>query len=127
MPAKEKKPETADAPVGGGKLVLDEERNTGSVSLIVYYKYLRAIGSWWSIALIAATLIAGQAASVGNSLFLGYWSGSEIKGFSQGQYIAVYAGQLGKGRYSQLLMPSRSGRSNGCILGGLFAGPQSSS
>ena len=95
MPAKNKKP--ADAPVGGGKLVLDEERNTGSVSWRVYYKYLRAIGSLWFIALIAATLIAGQGASVGNSLFLGYWSGSEIKGFSQGQYIAVYAGELGRG------------------------------
>lgn len=30
--------------------------------------------------------------AVGNNLFLGFWTGGTIDGFSQGQYMAVYAG-----------------------------------
>jgi hypothetical protein len=29
---------------------------------------------------------------VGNSLFLGFWTSSSIRGFHQGDYMAVYAG-----------------------------------
>ena len=89
----DKEPEDVTAKHGGGKLLLDEERNTGSVSLQVYLKYLRAVDSWWYVGLCTTWLVLVQASNVGNSLFLGYWSGSEIAGFSQGQYMAVYAGE----------------------------------
>jgi len=78
---------------GGGKLLLDEERNTGSVSWQVHYRYLQAVGSWWQVMGFSISLVLVQASNVGNSLFLGYWSGSEIHGFSQGQYMAVYGGE----------------------------------
>ena len=92
--AKGKKPKSADAAAASGsKLMLDEERNMGSVSGAVYLRYLGAIGSWWYVIKATAYLLLAQGSMVGSSLFLGYWSGSEIAGFSQGHYMAVYAGQ----------------------------------
>lgn len=89
-------------PAGGGKLLLDEERNLGSVSGKVYARYLGAIESWWFVGLIVALLLLGQGSYVGNSLFLGYWSASSINGFSQGDYMAIYAGELGTGLYETI-------------------------
>lgn len=77
----------------GGKLILDEERLTGAVSWKTCMSYLRAVDSWWMVGFYAAVQIGSQAAQVGNTLMLGYWSGEEIAGFSMGEYMAVYAGQ----------------------------------
>jgi hypothetical protein len=77
----------------GGKFTLDEERELGEVSWSVYTGYMRATGSWFWIAVIALLLVLTQAASIGTTLFLGFWSASTISGFSQGQYMAVYAGK----------------------------------
>ena len=90
-PAKAK--ETKKPIGGGGKLLLDEERELGAVSWRVYAKYAKAMGSWKWVGLCAGLLCCTQAATVGNSLFLGFWSGSEIEGFAQGDYMAIYAGQ----------------------------------
>jgi ATP-binding cassette subfamily C (CFTR/MRP) protein 1 len=87
----EEKPKVAKS--GGGKLLLDEERELGAVSWRVYAKYGKAMGSWPWIGLIGTFLVLTQAANVGNSLFLGFWSGSEINGFGQGDYMGIYAGQ----------------------------------
>ncbi|ORY22828.1 ABC transporter type 1, transmembrane domain-containing protein [Naematelia encephala] len=76
---------------GGGKLLLDEERETGAVSWRVYGEYAKATGSLWKLVMCGVLLCLVQVATVGNSLFLGYWSGSEISGFTQGEYMAVYA------------------------------------
>jgi ATP-binding cassette subfamily C (CFTR/MRP) protein 1 len=89
-PAKAK--ETRIPTGGGGKLLLDEEREVGAVSWRVYAKYGKAMGSWTWVGLCAALLCGTQAANVGNSLFLGFWSGGEIVGFRQGDYMAIYAG-----------------------------------
>ncbi|CAD6567059.1 MAG: hypothetical protein TREMPRED_003289 [Tremellales sp. Tagirdzhanova-0007] len=88
-PAKAK--ETKKPIGGGGKLLLDEERELGAVSWRVYAKYAKAMGSWKWVGLCAGLLCCTQAATVGNSLFLGFWSGSEIEGFAQGDYMAIYA------------------------------------
>lgn len=95
--------ETIDEPVakanpktpvgGGGKLLLDEEREIGAVSWRVYTKYGQAMGSWAWVALCASLLCFTQGANVANSLFLGFWSGGTIHGFKQGDYMAVYAGE----------------------------------
>ncbi|KAK4686687.1 hypothetical protein P7C73_g3435, partial [Tremellales sp. Uapishka_1] len=79
------------AATGGGKLILDEERETGAVSWRVYGNYAKAMGSWPAVCLCFTFLILTQAATVGNTLFLGFWSGDEIAGFSQGAYMGVYA------------------------------------
>ncbi|TDL26292.1 multidrug resistance-associated ABC transporter [Rickenella mellea] len=73
-------------------LMQEEERYTGAVSFMVYRKYLKYAGgiSWAPFILFLLTCY--QASQVANNLFLGYWTEGSIKGFSQGDYMAVYAG-----------------------------------
>lgn len=89
-------------------LIQSEERVTGSVPWVTYAKYFRFAGSiLWIPALITLALLS-QAASgesshidpetinnsfviVGNNLFLGLWTSHSIRGFSEGNYMAVYA------------------------------------
>ncbi|KAG5645383.1 hypothetical protein DXG03_006336 [Asterophora parasitica] len=73
-------------------LMQAEERNTGSVSWDVYAKYLRFAGGivWAPIIVVLLTVV--QAAQVGNTLFLGFWTAGSIPGFRQGDYMAVYVG-----------------------------------
>lgn len=73
--------------------MLDEERLTGEVKWSTYSRYLKAIGNWWWAVIITIALVMEQAATVGNSMMLGYWSESRINGFSQGAYMTVYAGK----------------------------------
>lgn len=88
----EKKQVKPKAPGGGTKFLLDEERETGAVSWKVYGQYGKAMGGWIWVAIVAFWLCLTQAATVGNTLFLGFWSGGEINGFRQGDYMGVYAG-----------------------------------
>jgi hypothetical protein len=81
----------AGAAGGGGKLLLDEERNIGAVPWRTYTYYLQATGAWWKLLMLVAFLCLAQAATVGNSLFLSFWSADEIPGFQQGDYMALYA------------------------------------
>jgi hypothetical protein len=64
------------------------------------------MGSLAWVWLFFACLIGTQVASVGNTLFLGYWSGNEINGFSEGQYMAIYAGMSGCGEGRRLTVYS---------------------
>lgn len=79
----EKKPQEA--------LMQEEERSTGAVTWDTYRKYLKNAGSVAWAFLILALLILGQCATVANQLFLGFWTSQSISGFTQGQYMAVYA------------------------------------
>jgi len=74
-----------------GKLIMDEERNTGSVTWAIYLAYARVMSREWWMTISIIALILGQASSVLNILFLGYWSGQTISGFRQGDYMALYA------------------------------------
>ncbi len=75
----------------GVKLMQDEERNTGSVSWKVYTEYAKAMGANGWLFLAGALLVLSQCCQVGNTLFLGFWSGNSIKGFQEGDYMAIYA------------------------------------
>ncbi|KAL7422108.1 hypothetical protein Q5752_002751 [Cryptotrichosporon argae] len=79
------------APGGGAKLLLDEEREVGAVPWSVYLGYARSMGSPLWVLACALFLCATQAATVANTLFLGFWSGSEISGMSTGGYMGIYA------------------------------------
>ncbi len=82
-------PDLPPVPVG---LEEAEERETGAVSWAAYTGYIRAMGNpLWAI-IIFGSLALGQIANVANSLMLGFWSGQTISGWSQGQYMGVYAG-----------------------------------
>ncbi|KAF9473172.1 P-loop containing nucleoside triphosphate hydrolase protein [Pholiota conissans] len=73
-------------------LMEDEERNVGAVTWDVYKKYLRNAGGliWAPILLVLLVLVEGN--NVFTTLFLGFWSGQTIHGFTQGQYMGVYGG-----------------------------------
>lgn len=86
----------------GVKLMLDEERETREIKWEVYSKYLKATGSWWWAVIIGIALLLEQCATVGNSLMLGFWSDNKISGFSQGQYMATYAGERWLGPLTSL-------------------------
>ncbi|KZT33501.1 multidrug resistance-associated ABC transporter [Sistotremastrum suecicum HHB10207 ss-3] len=68
-----------------------EERETGAVTNTTYAKYLKAAGGlvWAPIMLVPLAL--SQAAQVGNNLLLGFWTAESIPGFTQGEYMGVYA------------------------------------
>ncbi|KAF7343004.1 Oligomycin resistance ATP-dependent permease YOR1 [Mycena venus] len=72
-----------------------EERNTGAVTWTVYRRYLVYAGSAMWAFIVAAILISDQGSSVMSSIFLGWWTSQTIKDFTQGQYMAVYAGISG--------------------------------
>ncbi|TFK23813.1 ATP-dependent bile acid permease [Coprinopsis marcescibilis] len=72
-------------------LMQEEERKMGAVTGAIYASYLKAAGgiSWgpWLLFMLALT----QAASVGNTLFLGFWTAESVPGLAQGHYMAIYA------------------------------------
>ncbi|KAL5511261.1 hypothetical protein ACEPAH_4476 [Sanghuangporus vaninii] len=84
----------ADSPDGKKdrlQLMSEEERNTGAVSWSTYKEYLRHAGGiiWAPVIILLLALMQG--ASVGNNLFLGFWTALSISGFSEGDYMGVYA------------------------------------
>ncbi|KAL0562890.1 hypothetical protein V5O48_019188, partial [Marasmius crinis-equi] len=74
------------------KLMQAEERNTGAVTWRTYKRYSQHAGGIVWAPVILLILVVAQAAQVGNNLLLGFWTSNSIPGFSQGQYIGLYAG-----------------------------------
>ncbi|GJJ12857.1 hypothetical protein Clacol_007102 [Clathrus columnatus] len=72
-------------------LMQQEERNTGQVEGAIYLKYIKAAGGLSWVPFLVFLLTVTQVASVGNNLFLGFWTSESIPGFRQGDYMAVYA------------------------------------
>ncbi|KIY65429.1 multidrug resistance-associated ABC transporter [Cylindrobasidium torrendii FP15055 ss-10] len=83
---REKETETPDA------LMQDEERLTGAVGWSTYKEYLDFAGGILLIPVFLVLLVASEGATVASSIFLGYWTGRTIDGFTDGQYMGVYAG-----------------------------------
>ncbi|KAG6916304.1 hypothetical protein DXG01_007461 [Tephrocybe rancida] len=84
-------------------LMQEEERNTGAVTWDVYKKYMLFAGGVFWAPIIILLLVINESSQepgihfdhvdvVGNNLFLGFWTGETIKGFTQVKYMAVYAG-----------------------------------
>lgn len=91
--AEEKKdPEPKVKKGEGAKFLLDEEREIGAVSWGMYGKYLKATDSWFKLFLTMLFFLSVQAASVTNTLFLGFWSDDHL-GLAQGAYMGIYAGE----------------------------------
>ncbi|KXN89182.1 Multidrug resistance-associated protein 1 [Leucoagaricus sp. SymC.cos] len=76
----------------GGELMQTEERNVGAVTWDVYARYLRFAGGIIWAPIVIALLALTQGTQVVNNLFLGFWTSQSIRGFKQGDYMAVYAG-----------------------------------
>ncbi|KAK0242171.1 multidrug resistance-associated ABC transporter, partial [Armillaria nabsnona] len=75
-----------------GALIRTEERYTGSVARTTYRDYLRLAGGVIWAPILLLLLVLNQCSRVGNTVFLGFWTADGIHGFTQGQYMAVYAG-----------------------------------
>ncbi|KAG8979667.1 hypothetical protein FRB94_011257 [Tulasnella sp. JGI-2019a] len=89
-PEKEKKSSARGA--AGAAMMQEEEREVGAVSWGVYTHYARSMGSVIWAPLLIFLMGMAQVATVGNNIFLGFWSDQGINAFhSQGPYMAVYA------------------------------------
>ncbi|SJL01375.1 uncharacterized protein ARMOST_04696 [Armillaria ostoyae] len=75
-----------------GALIRTEERYTGSVAWKTYRDYLRVAGGVIWAPILLLLLVLNQCSRVGNTVFLGFWTADGIHGFTQGQYMVVYAG-----------------------------------
>ncbi|ODO07994.1 hypothetical protein I350_03577 [Cryptococcus amylolentus CBS 6273] len=74
------------------KLVLEEEKAQGFIGWEVYRRYAQAIRPWPFPLLILAFLLLSQAATVYNTVFLGFWSEDKYDGLTQGRYMSIYGG-----------------------------------
>lgn len=74
------------------KLHVDEERAKGTVSWAVYIGYLKGLKIGSHVVLAFVSLILGQCAQVGTTLFLGFWAGRTIPGYQDRDYMGLYAG-----------------------------------
>jgi len=77
----------------GGKLLLDEERETGEISWMIYLHYLQAIRAWWMVVIVFLILAWVESSRVMTFLFLGFWSRMKFADLSQGAYMGIYAGE----------------------------------
>ncbi|KAF0696310.1 Aste57867_12924 [Aphanomyces stellatus] len=57
-----------------GRLVVDEERKEGRVSMDVVTNYLNSMGGGWAIIVIVGTMLATQVLKVASDLWLAKWS-----------------------------------------------------
>lgn len=83
----------------GKALMQAEERAVKSVPWSVYIDYVRASGTILNAPIVLTFLLLSQAANLGTSLWLSWWTSDKF-GYSKGLYIGVY-GALGA---SQALM-----------------------
>lgn len=74
----------------GPGLMQAEERAVNGVGWPVYTAYLRASGSILIAPFVIFLLIISQGANITTSLWLSWWTSNKF-GYSQGQYIGVYA------------------------------------
>ena len=71
-------------------LMQQEERAVNGVSASVYIAYVRASGSLLFAPMVFLILVISQGANITTSLWLSWWTSKKF-GFTEGQYIGVYA------------------------------------
>ena len=75
-----------------GTLMIEEERNVGSIPWSCYFYYLQSIQSWPLVGFMMLAFVLEQSAAVSISWWLGVWSGQQLN-LAPWQYMAVYAGK----------------------------------
>ncbi|KAG8369948.1 hypothetical protein BUALT_Bualt14G0066300 [Buddleja alternifolia] len=73
------------------KLIADEERETGRVSLNVYKQYCTEAYGWWGIAAVIVTSVLWQLSQMACDYWLAYET-SEDRKFIASMFIGVYSG-----------------------------------
>ncbi|KAA0044372.1 ABC transporter C family member 14-like [Cucumis melo var. makuwa] len=91
---------------GSSKLIKDEERATGSVSLEVYKRYCTVAYGWWGVAVALLLSLVWQASLMAGDYWLAYETSAErASTFDPTLFLSVYAGIAG---ISVLLVMTRS-------------------
>ncbi|KAJ4955109.1 hypothetical protein NE237_011892 [Protea cynaroides] len=76
---------------GSSKLIKDEERETGQVSLRVYKLYLTEAFGWWGVAAILLVSVVWQASLMATDYWLAYeTSADNAAAFNPSLFISVY-------------------------------------
>ena len=76
-----------------GKLIEAEKREEGEVKWSVFSSYAKSFpGGWATVAGLMVFNIIKQLASIGATLWLAVWSGRQLASWTNGAYLAVYAG-----------------------------------
>ncbi|KCV70415.1 hypothetical protein H696_02759 [Fonticula alba] len=78
-----------DADAAGAQLVEKETREVGDVKGSVYVTYMKAMGIWPTVLLLVSFLLT-QAAQIGSSVWLSYWSEQRTTS-NVWLYLGVYA------------------------------------
>jgi len=78
------KPPTETTKYMTTKYMLDEERVIVLVSWPTYWRYLRSIRSWWRVWTCVMFLSLQQAATIGNTFWLGRWSDQAVRASQRG-------------------------------------------
>ncbi|TXG71729.1 hypothetical protein EZV62_000308 [Acer yangbiense] len=76
--------------ISSSKLIEDEERETGRVSLDVYKQYCTQAFGWWAVASVILTSLLWQACLMASDFWLAYET-SEARTFIPSLFIIVYA------------------------------------
>ncbi|KAI9196013.1 hypothetical protein LWI28_020266 [Acer negundo] len=76
--------------ISSSKLIEDEERETGHVSLDVYKQYCTQAFGWWAVASVILTSLFWQACLMASDFWLAYET-SEARTFIPSLFIIVYA------------------------------------
>ncbi|XP_010545031.1 PREDICTED: ABC transporter C family member 4-like [Tarenaya hassleriana] len=81
----------SNIPEDGAKLIKDEERETGQVSLRVYKLYCTEAYGWWGIVLVILLSLAWQASLMASDYWLAYeTSAKNVASFSASVFIRIY-------------------------------------
>ncbi|KAJ3019313.1 ATP-binding cassette sub- C member 8 [Thoreauomyces humboldtii] len=81
--------EATDAETEAGGLIVDEERETGAVSLSIYLTYLRAGAGLPAAVLVLVVLLIARGFLDGGNIILAYWSTNQY-GWTDSRYLDVY-------------------------------------
>ncbi|KAK8499500.1 hypothetical protein V6N12_011585 [Hibiscus sabdariffa] len=77
---------------GNSKLIKDEERETGEVSLQVYKMYCTEAFGWWGVAAVLLLSLSWQASLMAGDYWLSYETSAEhAVSFNPSVFISVYA------------------------------------
>lgn len=74
---------------GSSKLIEDEERETGRVSLSVYKKYSTEVYGWWGITVVILISILWQLSQMSSDYWLAYQTSDELN-FVASLFIGIY-------------------------------------
>ncbi|KAL0348666.1 UNVERIFIED_CONTAM: ABC transporter C family member 4 [Sesamum angustifolium] len=82
-------PGESKSDMGSSKLIEDEERETGRVSLSVYKKYCTEVYGWWGITVVMLISVLWQLSQMSSDYWLAYQTSDE-RNFVASLFIGIY-------------------------------------